>query len=190
MDSVPPDVTKLILNDLSIPDLVNFLKTNKSIKHTYLNDFADKIEQATPKTGKFKNSEVSLKFKLYPILEYHEITFDEEVERIDETMVYGQMSDIHPSMPQYREILVANVPFVIRAFNGTGFHYSDFEYQIYAHKTLLYSEAMENVKYRFGTYTKYENSYLFEGANVDLYLFNQTRETNVIDRCEIAFGVK
>lgn len=196
MNSIPTDVGKLILDELSIRDLGNFLKTNKALKDTYLNNFADRIEQAKPKTGKFKDSETSLKFKLYPALEYHDIHFDEGVEDginiAEDTVIYGQMVDINPSLPSYSEILVADVPFVIRAFNGTGFFYDEFKYKLYSGKREMYREAMKDAKpkFTFGPGGKATYLYMFEGENVDLYFFNYSGETSAIDRCEIVFGVK
>ncbi len=196
MNSIPTDVGKLILNDLPINDLANFLQTNKSFNETYLDNFTDQIEQAKPKYGKFSDTEVSLKFRLYPALEYHNIRFDEGpddgINTNEDTVIYSYMSDINPTLPQYSEILVTNVPFVIRAFNGTGFNYQDFEYKLYSHKTLIASEKMKDANYKFKFGPKGEATYLymFEGAKVDLYFFNYSEETAQIDRCEIVYGIK
>ncbi len=182
MNSIPTDVGKLILNELPPNDLVRFLKTSKTNRDTYLRSFMSQVERAIPKYGKFKNKSTSLKFGLNSLEEYED--FDS-----NESATYANMQALNSSMPEYREILTTLVPFSIRAFNGTGFHYQDFTYKLYAYKTLIAREEIGDRNYKFN-YTPQAEHYMFEGKDIDIYFFNEAIETGTIDSCDIVFGIK
>lgn len=180
MDQIAIDVGKLILN---------FLASNRALKDKYLDHFANKIEEAKPKYGKFKDIEMSLKFKLHPAIKYHEIFFEEKVDIVEDTNIYNLMLNLNPSIHKYKEILVANIPFDIHSFDGIGYTYINCIYEIYSHKTLLYQQQMKGLHNEFSS-DEGLFSYMFEGKDVDLYYFSYNIEISGIDRFEIVFCIK
>ena len=184
MEKLTPDICKLILNDLSIVDLLQFLKCNKTIKNTYLSYYITDIQNAKPKYLVFKDDTVELKVKLYSAIEYEDLFYCEEIDDFKDSSIYRGIMELNTSKPKYKELWATQIPFVVRSFNGTGFFYNSFTYSFYEYKELLYSENVNNF------ITSECGIYGLIGEKVDMYIFNVSIDTNKIDSCQIVLAVK
>ena len=184
MEKLTPDICKLILNDLSIVDLLQFLKCNKTIKNTYLSYYITDIQNAKPKYLVFKDDTVELKVKLYSAIEYEDLFYCEEIDDFKDSSIYRAIMELNTSTPIYKELWVNQIPYVIRAFNGTGFFYNSFTYSFYEYKELVYCEKVQNF------FSSGNGTYGLIGEKVDMYIFNISVDTNKVDNCQIVLAIK